>query len=49
MPIDLNRALGAEFGAVEFSWTATDVQLYNLALGAGADPVSPRELSYVID
>jgi acyl dehydratase len=49
MPIDLDVALGAEFGAVEFSWTATDVQLYNLALGAGADPVSSRELSYVID
>jgi acyl dehydratase len=25
------------------------VQLYNLALGAGADPIDPRELSYVID
>lgn len=49
MPIDPAVALGAEFGAVEFSWTATDVQLYNLALGAGADPVSPRELSYVRD
>lgn len=49
MPIDLNVALGAEFGAVEFSWTTTDVQLYNLALGAGADPVSARELSYVVD
>jgi acyl dehydratase len=49
MPIDVNVALGAEFGAAEFSWTATDVQLYNLALGAGADPIDPRELSYVID
>jgi acyl dehydratase len=49
MPIDVNMALGAEFGAAEFSWTATDVQLYNLALGAGADPIDPRELSYVID
>lgn len=49
MPINLDAALGAEFGAVEFSWTATNVQLYNLALGAGADPMDPRELSYVID
>ncbi|WP_375488121.1 MaoC/PaaZ C-terminal domain-containing protein [uncultured Mycobacterium sp.] len=49
MPIDPSIALGAEFGAVEFSWTATDVQLYNLALGAGADPMDPRELSYVAD
>lgn len=49
MPIDMDVALGAEFGAVEFSWTATNVQLYNLALGAGADPMDPRELSYVVD
>jgi acyl dehydratase len=49
MPIDPSVALGAEFGAVEFSWSATDVQLYNLALGAGADPMDPRELSYVVD
>ncbi len=49
MPIDLDVALGAEFGAVEFSWAATDVQLYNLALGAGGDPTNARELSYVID
>jgi acyl dehydratase len=49
MPIDLDAALGAEFGAAEFSWTAANVQLYNLALGAGADPVDPRQLSYVVD
>lgn len=49
MPIDLDVGLGAEFGAAEFSWTTTDVQLYNLALGAGADPTNPHELSYVID
>ncbi|ORW04321.1 MaoC/PaaZ C-terminal domain-containing protein [Mycobacterium kyorinense] len=49
MPINPDVALGAEFGDVEFSWTAGNVQLYNLALGAGADPMNPRELSYVID
>ncbi|WP_409427406.1 MaoC/PaaZ C-terminal domain-containing protein [Mycobacterium sp. SMC-11] len=49
MAIDLDVALGAEFGQVEFSWTATNVQLYNLALGAGSDPMDPRELSYVVD
>ena len=49
MPIDLKAALGAEFGATEFSWTATNVQLYNLALGAGSDPMDSRELSYVVD
>lgn len=49
MPINLDAALGAEFGATEFSWTATNVQLYNLALGAGSDPMDPGELSYVVD
>lgn len=49
MPIDLNAALGSEFGATEFSWSSSNVQLYNLALGAGADPMNPRELSYVVD
>ncbi|OBJ68765.1 MaoC/PaaZ C-terminal domain-containing protein [Mycobacterium sp. 1274756.6] len=49
MPIDLDAALGAEFGAVDFSWSATNVQLYNLALGAGSDPMDPQELSYVVD
>ncbi|MGH3596439.1 MAG: MaoC/PaaZ C-terminal domain-containing protein [Mycobacterium sp.] len=49
MPINVDVALGAELGTVEFSWTDTNVQLYNLALGAGADPMDPRELSYVID
>lgn len=49
MPINPDVALGAQFGDVEFSWTASNVQLYNLALGAGADPMNPRELSYVVD
>jgi acyl dehydratase len=49
MPIDLNTALGSEFGATEFSWNSSNVQLYNLALGAGADPMDARELSYVVD
>src|SRR5690625_3407224 len=49
MPIYLDVALGAEFGNTEFSWSATNVQLYNLALGAGADPMDGRELSYVVD
>ncbi len=49
MPIDLEVALGAELEPVEFSWTSSDVQLYHLGLGAGADPVSPRELRYLVD
>ena len=49
MPIDLSVAIGAELPAVEFSWTASDVQLYQLALGAGADPMDQRELRYLTD
>ncbi|MGI9164612.1 MAG: MaoC/PaaZ C-terminal domain-containing protein [Mycobacterium sp.] len=49
MPIDLDVALGAELDPVEFSWTSSDVQLYNLALGAGHDPMNPRELRYLTD
>lgn len=49
MPIDPAAALGAELPPVEFSWSSSDVQLYHLALGAGADPMNPRELSYLVD
>lgn len=49
MPINLDEALGAELSPVEFSWSSSDVQLYHLALGAGADPVDPRELRYLAD
>lgn len=46
MPIDLATAVGAELPAREFSWTRDDVVLYHLAIGAGSDPTSPRELRY---
>lgn len=49
MPIDLDKALGAELEPIEFSWTSSDIQLYHLGLGAGADPMSTRELSYLVD
>ncbi len=49
MPIDLGVAVGAELEPVEFSWTSSEVQLYHLALGAGADPMDPRELRYLTD
>ena len=49
MPIDLDVALGAELPPAEFSWTSSDVQLYHLGLGAGADPLDPRELRYLTD
>jgi acyl dehydratase len=49
MPIDPAEALGAELPPVEFSWSSNDVQLYHLGLGAGSDPMDPRELRYLTD
>ena len=49
MPIDVAAALGAQLPPAEFSWSSSDVQLYHLALGAGADPMNQRELSYLVD
>lgn len=49
MPINVDIALGAAVEPAEFSWTASDVQLYHLAIGAGADPVSETELRYLQD
>ena len=49
MPINLDEAIGAELDPVEFSWSSSDVQLYHLGLGAGADPLDPRELAYLVD
>ena len=49
MPINLDEAIGAELAAVEFSWNSSDVQLYHLGLGAGADPLDERELRYLVD
>jgi len=46
VPIDPSVAIGADLPEQPFSWTASDVLLYHLALGAGGDPVSPRELRY---
>jgi acyl dehydratase len=49
MPIDPTVAIGADLGTAEFSWSPSDVMLYHLALGAGADPLSERELRYVTE
>ncbi|HZC70797.1 MAG TPA: MaoC/PaaZ C-terminal domain-containing protein [Jatrophihabitans sp.] len=49
MPIDPSIALGAELAAQDFAWSASDVLLYHLALGAGADPTNPQELRYTIE
>jgi len=49
VPIDVAAALDARLPSAEFSWSSSDVQLYHLALGAGADPMNHRELSYLVD
>ncbi|AKN16013.1 ufaA2 [Mycobacterium haemophilum DSM 44634] len=49
MPIDAEVALSAELDPIEFSWSSSDVQLYQLSLGAGTDPMDPRELCYLVD
>ncbi|UVE93817.1 MaoC/PaaZ C-terminal domain-containing protein [Dietzia sp. B32] len=49
MPIDLDTALGAQLPSQEFSWTASDVALYALSVGAAADPMNTTGLAYVQD
>lgn len=49
MPIDPKVAIGAELPGTSVTWTASDVLLYHLALGAGGDPTSPRELRYALE
>jgi acyl dehydratase len=49
MPIDLAAALGAEPFVRELSWTADDVLLYHLSLGAGAYRTDPSELHWTYE
>ncbi len=49
MPIDPSKALGAEFGGGEFSWTRDDVILYHLGVGAGVPATDPGELEYTYE
>ena len=49
MPIDPAVALGAELPSQTFEWTPSDVALYNLAVGAAADPMRVEGLGYVDD
>jgi acyl dehydratase len=49
MPIDPAVAVGADLGTTKFEWASSDVLLYHLALGAGADPMSEPELGYVLE
>jgi acyl dehydratase len=52
MPIDPTVAVGADHGSPEFSWSASDVLLYHLGIGAGSKPgdnLSPAALRYTLD
>lgn len=49
MAIDPNIALGAVVSKETYSWNASDVALYNLAVGAGADPLDRAALGYFDD
>lgn len=52
MPINPTEAIGADLGTREFSWGSSDVLLYHLAIGAGAnagDNLSPTSLRYTND
>jgi acyl dehydratase len=49
MPINLDEALAGDLPPIEFSWNSSDIQLYHLGLGAGSDPMDPRELRYLSD
>ncbi|MFF0158095.1 MaoC/PaaZ C-terminal domain-containing protein [Streptomyces sp. NPDC005263] len=49
MPIDAAKALAAEPRSGELSWTAKDVQLYHLGVGAGVPATDPDELRYTLE
>lgn len=49
MPIDVERALAAEPTSRTISWTARDVLLYHLSLGAGRDAARDPELAWTFE
>ncbi|QEU85486.1 MaoC/PaaZ C-terminal domain-containing protein [Streptomyces viridosporus] len=49
MPIDAARALAAAPRTGEVSWTAKDVLLYHLGIGAGIPATDPGELRYTLE
>ena len=49
MPIDLNLALSNAPRQAKLAWGVDDVLLYQLAVGAGADPMDAAELRYVTE
>jgi acyl dehydratase len=49
VPIDLNKALGAELKPAIYQYGVDQVILYHLGLGAGVPPTDAHELSYVYE
>lgn len=49
MPIDLEKALGADPAVREATWTSRDVLLYHLSLGAGRHADSDPELRWTFE
>ncbi|MGW4434810.1 MaoC/PaaZ C-terminal domain-containing protein [Streptomyces sp. NPDC004596] len=49
MPIDAAKVLAAEPRSGEIAWTAKDVQLYHLGIGAGVPATDPGELRYTLE
>lgn len=49
MPIDLDKALGADPTTREIAWTSRDVLLYHLSLGAGRDADTDPELGWTFE
>ena len=49
MPIDVDKAVGAELPGFSYSWDDDDVILYNLGVGAGNPPTDPAELKYTYE
>lgn len=49
MPIDPDKARGAQLPASEYSWTERDVILYHLGVGAGNPPTDDNELRYAYE
>lgn len=49
MPIDAEKAVGAELESRSFTWVDEDLILYALGVGAGNPPISAEELKYVYE
>lgn len=49
MPIDIDKAVGAELAGGQYSWNEEDLILYGLGVGAGDPPTEPTELKYVYE